>query len=172
MLAVSRALNPECEHIRGDMRDVRLGRLFDAVFIHDAIAYMRTEKELSSTMETAFLHCRPGGGALVCPDYTREAFRPATKHGGHDAAGHGLRYLEWTRDPDPWDNTYVSDMVYLLHEEDRVRCVYDRHVCGLFSRQNWLRLMTGGGFRTRAAPFQHSQPEAEMAEVFLGVRQR
>src|SRR3954469_10230569 len=28
MLAVSRALNPECEHVQGDMRTVRLGRLF------------------------------------------------------------------------------------------------------------------------------------------------
>ena len=31
MLDVSRALNPECEHIQGDMRTTRLGRLFDAV---------------------------------------------------------------------------------------------------------------------------------------------
>jgi trans-aconitate methyltransferase len=38
MLAVSRALNPECEHHEGDMRRVRLGRTFDAVFVHDAIA--------------------------------------------------------------------------------------------------------------------------------------
>ena len=40
MLAVSRALNPECEHLIGDMRTVRLRRLFDAVFIHDAIMYL------------------------------------------------------------------------------------------------------------------------------------
>ena len=32
MLAVSRALNPECEHVEGDMRTVRLGRQFDGVF--------------------------------------------------------------------------------------------------------------------------------------------
>jgi hypothetical protein len=36
MRELSRALNPECEHVSGDMRDVRLGRVFDAVFIHDA----------------------------------------------------------------------------------------------------------------------------------------
>src|SRR5262245_66393890 len=29
MLDVSRRLNPECEHIEADMRDVRLGREFD-----------------------------------------------------------------------------------------------------------------------------------------------
>src|SRR5579859_2670217 len=42
MLAISRALNPECEHVVGDMRSVRLERQFDAVFIHDAIEYMTT----------------------------------------------------------------------------------------------------------------------------------
>ena len=38
MLEVSRRLNPECEHVQGDMRSVRLRRTFDAVFVHDAIA--------------------------------------------------------------------------------------------------------------------------------------
>lgn len=42
MLAVSRALNPDCEHLQGDMRTVRLDRQFDRVFIHDAICYMTT----------------------------------------------------------------------------------------------------------------------------------
>src|SRR5215211_162722 len=32
MLALSRRLNPELEHIQGDMRTLRLGRVFDAVF--------------------------------------------------------------------------------------------------------------------------------------------
>jgi trans-aconitate methyltransferase len=44
MLAVSQKLNPECEHVQGDMRTVRLGRQFDAVFIHDAICYMTSEE--------------------------------------------------------------------------------------------------------------------------------
>ena len=34
MLAVSHLLNPGIEHIAGDMWTIRLGRLFDAVFIH------------------------------------------------------------------------------------------------------------------------------------------
>src|SRR3954451_13098124 len=36
MLAVSRRLNPDGAHHQGDMRTVRLGRTFDAVFLHDA----------------------------------------------------------------------------------------------------------------------------------------
>ncbi len=37
MLGVSRGLNPECEHVVGDMRSLRLGLAFDCVLIHDAI---------------------------------------------------------------------------------------------------------------------------------------
>ena len=39
MLAVSRALNPECEHLEGDIRTLRLGRMFDAVFAPVALQF-------------------------------------------------------------------------------------------------------------------------------------
>jgi SAM-dependent methyltransferase len=147
MLAVSRALNPECEHIEGDMRTLRLGRLFDAVFIHDAIMYLTSERELRQAIETCFVHCRPGGAALLAPDYVRENFQPTTEHGGHDGAGRGLRYLEWTWDPDPTDCTYLTDFAYLLREADgAVRVEHDRHVEGLFPRATWLRLLSEVGF--------------------------
>jgi ubiquinone/menaquinone biosynthesis C-methylase UbiE len=76
MLRVSQALNPECEHIQGDMRTLRLGRTFDAVFIHDAIMYMREEADLGAAIHTAALHCKPGGVAIFQPDHTRENWRP------------------------------------------------------------------------------------------------
>ena len=53
MLALSRTINPECEHLQGDMRSVRLGRAFDAIFIHDAICYMTSEDELLEALRTA-----------------------------------------------------------------------------------------------------------------------
>ncbi|HXG65757.1 MAG TPA: class I SAM-dependent methyltransferase, partial [Blastocatellia bacterium] len=99
MLEVSRTINPECEHVQGDMRSVRLGRVFDAVFVHDAVMYMTTEADLRAAMETAFAHCKPGGVALFVPDYVRETFRPVTDCGGHDGKGRSLRYLEWSYDP-------------------------------------------------------------------------
>ena len=72
MLAVSRALNPECEHREGDMRTVNLGRTFDAVFVHDAIMYMTSEADsLIAAMRNAYRHCRAGGVALFVPDYSR-----------------------------------------------------------------------------------------------------
>ena len=37
MLAQSRVINPDAEHIVGDMRTLRLNRQFDYVLVHDAV---------------------------------------------------------------------------------------------------------------------------------------
>ena len=147
MRAVSLALNPDCEHVAGDMRSVRLGRQFDAVFVHDAVCYMTTESDLQLAIETAFVHCQPGGVALFAPDFVRDTFRPGTDHGGSDDGLRGLRYLEWAWDPDPSDTTYIVDYAYLLRGPDgAVHVEHDRHVEGLFARADWLRLLMKGGF--------------------------
>jgi SAM-dependent methyltransferase len=167
MLEVSRTLNPECRHLVGDMRDVRLGEEFDAVFVHDAIAYITTQDDLAATIVTAAEHVRPGGAALFVPDFVRERFEPHTQHGGHDGEGRALRYLEWAWDPDPSDSTYVSDFAYLLREGDEVRCVQDRHLCGLFPRATWIELLERAGLEARhvVAP---PDEEPAGAELFVG----
>jgi hypothetical protein len=168
MLDVSRTLNPECEHVDGDMRSVRLERTFDCVFIHDAIVYMTSEEDLRKAIETAYVHCRPGGAALFAPDHVRETFRPSTDHGGEDNGGRGLRYLEWTWDPDPADTTYTVDYAYLLRERDgTVRVEHDRHIEGLFGRGDWLRLLAEAGFTPTVLPFDHSELEPGTYEIFV-----
>jgi SAM-dependent methyltransferase len=172
MLAVSAALNPECEHVQGDMREVRLGRSFDAVFLHDALCYLTDEPSLAAAIETAFVHCAPGGAALFVPDYVRERFVETTDCGGRDGPERGLRYLEWVWDPDPGDTQYLVDFAYLLREPDgSVRVEQDRHVEGIFPRATWLRLLAEAGFEPRTLPWEI--PEAGPgAEVFVGVRPR
>lgn len=147
MLELSRTINPECEHVQGDMRTLRLGRTFDAVFVHDAVSYLTTETDLRGAFETAAAHLRPGGVALFVPDAVRETFEPGTRHGGHDGSdGRGLRYLEWTTDAEPSDTTYDMDFVILLREPGReLRVEHDHHTCGLFPRQTWLRLLSNAG---------------------------
>jgi len=170
MLQVSRRLNPECEHLVGDMRWARLGRQFDTVLIHDAISYMTSEKDLRAALDTAFVHSAPGGVALFAPDYVRESFKPATQTGGSDGEARALRYLEWSWDPDPADTTYTVDMAYLLRDEaGEVDVALDRHILGLFPRATWQRLIESAGFRFEAAPLGHSAPGGEL---FIGVRPR
>ena len=171
MLAHSRRLNPGCEHVVGDMRSVRLGRVFDCVFVHDAVMYMTTEEDLRRAMETAFLHCAAGGAALFAPDALKETSAPSTEHAAHDRATRGMRYLEWSWDPDPSDDTAIADYAYVLREADgTVRVVHDRHVEGLFSRDTWRRLLTGVGFTPTVVPFDHSELEPGTYELFLAKK--
>ena len=170
MLDQSREINPDCEHIQGDMRTVRLGREFDGVFVHDAVAYMTTPEDLRRAFETAFVHCRPGGAALFAPDFLRDTFRSSTDCGGSDDGLRGLRYLEWAWDPDPDDTVITVEYAYLLREEDgSVRVIHDRHVEGLFPRQLWLDLLTETGFDAEPISFEHSEV-GHTLEVFVARR--
>jgi trans-aconitate methyltransferase len=165
MLAVSRQLNPGCEHIHGDMRSLRLDRVFDAVFIHDAIMYMTTHDDLQQAIMTAAVHCRPEGTVLIMPDFTRETFRTGVHHGGHDGEGRALRYIEWTYDADTADNIYAVDFAYMLREDaGPVRVEHDAHVFGIFPERDWIQLMTLAGFEARGVqdPFGR--------KVFTGKR--
>jgi SAM-dependent methyltransferase len=169
MLAVSRRQNPECEHVEDDMRSVRLGRVFDAVLVHDAVQYLTTEADLQRTMVTAFEHCRPGGAVLFAPDYTRESFEPATTHGGHDGDGRSMRYLAWIWDPDPTDTTYTVDFAYLFHEIGQpTRSEHEQHLQGLFGRAEWLAHLDQVGFLPSVRPFEHSELPCGAVVVFVG----
>lgn len=171
MVEVSRRLNPECEHFLGDMREVRLGRQFDAVFIHDAIGYMTTEADLRKAVDTAYEHCRPQGIALFAPDFTSEIFISRTSHGGHDAGSRSMRYLEWDHGAEPGSTIAVSDMVYLLRDENgQVRCVHDRHTTGLFGREVWMKVISDAGFTPKSFPFAHSEFEGFATDVFVGLK--
>ncbi|PYQ29676.1 MAG: class I SAM-dependent methyltransferase [Acidobacteria bacterium] len=173
MIAVSRKLNPECEHHVGDMRHVRLGRTFDCLFIHDAIAYMTSEIDLRRAMDTAYIHCRPGGAALFAPNFVRETFNSATDHGGSDGPHRSLRYLEWRWDPNPEDETYVIDYAFLMREEDgTLRVQMDHHVEGLFGRNQWLQMLTAAGFEARSLLLNHSHIEPGTYELFVCTRPR
>jgi hypothetical protein len=168
MQALSRAINPECEHLPGDMRTLRLGRAFDAVLVHDAVAYMTTRADLAAAAATAFAHTRPGGAALFAPDYVRETFSDkAELHAGDDGP-RSLRCLEWAWDPDPADDTYVVEYAFLLRDRrDRndLKAVHDRHVEGLFARATWVEALTGVGYRVERVDRPFDDTATEM--IFL-----
>ena len=171
MLALSHRINPECEHIQGDMRSVRLERVFDCVLVHDAVSYMTSRTDLASAIVTAFEHTVPGGVAMFQPDFISETFEPGTETGGSDGNGRGLRYLEWRWVPESKTDTYVTDMAYLLRDVNgAAKVIHDRHLMGLFPRTVWLELITAAGFEPLAVPFEHSSYSDTGHEVFLGLK--
>lgn len=170
MLEVSTHLNPECEHLEGDMRDLELGRTFDAVLIHDAIDYMLTLRDLRAAFATAASHLGVGGLLVVMPDHMTETFEPITGHGGNDAPdGSGIRYLEWTHDPDPGDHQVVTDYVYAIREVDGgVTSENERHHFGLFAQDQWTDAMSGCGFDVTVL-LERTDEDRPPRRILLGV---
>jgi hypothetical protein len=166
MLEVSRHVNPECEHITGDMRSIELGHQFDRVLIHDAIMYLTTADDVRAALATAARHCRGGGLVIVIPDCVRETFAPTTEAGGEDGHdGRGLRFLQWTWDPDPSDNTFESAFAFLLRQADgQVSVELDRHLFGCFPRAEWLAWFEEAGLSVRI----HVDPWRQ--DVFVAVK--
>jgi SAM-dependent methyltransferase len=166
MLAVSQAINRECEHVLGDMRTLDLGRQFDRVLIHDAIMYLTEPDSVRAAIATAYRHTRPGGATFILPDHVRETFTPRHEEGGHDAPdGRGMRYIEWTWDPDPSDTTYVAAYGMLMREADgAVHSDSDVHIEGLFPRAAWLQWLREAGFEAS------SSLDAWERDVFVGRR--
>lgn len=152
MLARSVAQNPGATHHLGDMRTLRLGRVFDAVLVHDAVVYLTTEDDLRAAIFTAAAHLRPGGVAIFAPDAVADGFVEGTElHEGDDGA-RAMRCVGWSWDPDPTDTRYVTEYVFVLRERGEVRVVHDRHVEGLFPIATWERLFAEGGLQVRRAP--------------------
>lgn len=173
MLAMSRQINPECAHVQGDMRTLRLAQTFDAVFVHDAIDYMTTEADVAAVLTTALTHCRPGGIGLFVPDHTTETFAASTDWGGHDGEdGRGVRFLEWSYDPDPSDTAVRTEYAFLLREADgQVSSMAESHAMGLFPRAEWLRMVDAAGFRAEMV-VERTDEDREPRDIFIGHRDR
>lgn len=147
MLRVSKGINPECRHIKADMRDLRLKERFDAVLVHDAVMYMLTRADLRKAIRTAFWHLKPGGKALFMPDFLSETFEPRTTTGENTENGRTLRYVEVTRARGSGRRKAIVDFTYLLSDTRRSdRIITDRHIFGLFPRATWVKLLEEAGF--------------------------
>jgi hypothetical protein len=150
MLEHCRRLVPGVTIVEGDMRRCRLHERFDMVLILDAIDYMSTTADAQAALATAAAHLAPDGVLFVAPTYTQENFVDGdTASDTHP--DHGLSYLSYIHDPDPTDARYELILAYLIRDPGRrrVELIEDRHVCGLFARDEWLRMLNAAGLSAR-----------------------
>ncbi len=165
ILELSKTTNPESTHLVADMRSLKLSKQFDAVLVHDAISYMSRLSDLKAALHSAYIHTRPGGIAIVTPDSYRETFvEQHYVYLGQDEK-RSLKALEWSWDPQPSDDSYQADYVFMLRESGRLRTVHDQHTVGLFSQETWLTLLTDLGFQVSWLP--RPIGEGEFDQVLL-----
>lgn len=172
MIEHAAAFNPGVEHHIGDMRSIRLGRAFDAVLLHDAVHYMLTEADLLAALRTAAAHLGPGGVLLALPRYVRETFVDGdVTHDFDTATREGpVGYVMQARDPDPADTTYHLTMLLMVRRDGRLRVEEDRHTCGLFPVEAWLRLMAEAGFDAEPPTLRAAQRRGAEEVPFVGVK--
>lgn len=151
MLDLAKKLNPDCEFVLADMRNLSLGRQFDCIFVDDGITDISDLSDLAAVFRTAFGHLRPGGVMVVGPDHVKETFRQnCTRLSEADSPDTPdnleVTFVENEYDPDPTDDTYEFTLIYLIRENGVLRIETDRSVDGLFSLDTWRTTLREAGF--------------------------
>jgi len=158
MIGLARDLNPDVDYEIADMRNVRLGRSFDAVLIDDGVVYATSPEDLRAVFETAFVHLRPGGSMLVYVEYEPSSFRQnSTTSKRRVGGGIDLVYIENTFDPDPSDTVVETTYVYLVRRDGGLTVEVDRHICGMFPLKVWRGLLGETGFTWTERRFEHTE---------------
>jgi SAM-dependent methyltransferase len=165
MLDLAHRLNPEFEYLLGDMRSLRLGRLYDAVVIADSIDYMLDEAELAAAFATAYAHLRPGGVFLTYAEDTRERFEQNASHCFSEKQENvEVSVFQNVFDPDLTDTTIEKTFVYLIRQDGELSIHTDQHLCGLFPNSTWVECLEGAGFRVQSSENTYGDP------LYIGIR--
>jgi SAM-dependent methyltransferase len=161
MLAHARGLNPEVEYLEGDIRDVRLGRTFSAVLLHDAVAYMVTPADLRAAYVTAAAHLAAGGVLVTPPEVLRSQFRQHRVHSEtHTHGDRSVTTVEVDFDPDPSDTSFETTYVFLIRQAGQpLQVEADTHVCGLYDLDEVLAALREVGFEPRTERWELSDLE-------------
>jgi SAM-dependent methyltransferase len=145
MLAEARRRLPQETFIEGDMRDVRLGRTFDAVCcLFSSIGYMGSVQELNQAVSTMASHCRPGG-VFVMDGWVRpEAWRNEPQISLESAFDDATTVARMGRSRREGNKTTL-DMHHLIGSVDGIEHVIDVHVLTLFDAAEYDEALRRAG---------------------------
>ena len=148
MLKNARELNPDCEFLTGDMRNLDLKRQYDSVFINDSITCMTTPEDLLSAFQTAYKHLKPGGVCITYPDEHKGNFQQNEtciwKSSKKDLE---LVIIQNNYDPDPDDDTFEAVIIFIIRKNGKLTVEKDLHICGIFTLDVWKNLLKKAGFK-------------------------
>ncbi len=147
MVDYAKSINPDVEYLRGDIRDVRLGRTFDAVLLHDASAYLTSLSDLTAAYRTAAAHLRPGGPMVTPPEELRTRFKQHRTDVDTRVRGDiAVTTIEADFDADPSDTWFEKTFVFLIRDRGRLTIEADTHLNGLYNLDDMLAAMREAGF--------------------------
>ena len=164
MLDIARKVNPEVTYHHGDMKNIELGELYDAVVVPDSIDYMRSEDELLAVLATANKHLKPGGMLLIV-GHPAERFRQNSFVYTGSNQDVEITIFEHNYIPAHPGTGYEATFVYLIRRHGELEIYADRHFLGLFKLQTWLALFDKAGFENLVQiNMDHTYDRFTMAE--------
>lgn len=155
MIRHASSLNPGVTYLEGDLRTIRLGRRFDAVLLHDAIAYMTSVQALEEAYATAAAHLAPGGVLVTIPEQLRDTLRLGrTRISVRRRGDREVTLYETDHDADPRDHVFETVFVFVIRESGTTRVEADLHINGVFELDEFLGALDRAGFDARAEPWE------------------
>ncbi len=170
MLTIARKLNPEIEYIKGDMRDIRLDKKFDAVMIHDSINHILTLKDLKKVFDTAYYHLKKDGLVITFVEMWPERFEQnmvQTLHGEEDDIE--ITFIEHYYDSDPDDSIYECTFIYLIRRSGNLAVEHDHHLFGIFPLDDWDETIGSSGFKVERLNYVHFGGKDKFP-MFIGIK--
>jgi SAM-dependent methyltransferase len=145
MLEVAQRRLPEERFVVGDMRDVHLGRTFDAVCcLFSSVGYMSSAQELNRAVATMVSHCRPGGVFIMDGWVRPEAWRAGPPINLETASDEAVTVARMVRSRRDGDKTFL-EMHHLIGSVDGIEHLVDMHELTLFAVEEYVESMRGAG---------------------------
>jgi SAM-dependent methyltransferase len=143
---------PGVELVEADMRQLAVGRRFDAVVcLFSSIGYMTSTGELNNAVAAMGDHLTPGG-VLIIDGWVRPAewIDPGTTH-VEVAETEGLKVVRVGRSLRAGKHTRL-EMHHLVASLDRIDHIVDEHVLTLFSDDEYRSAFVAAGLGVTTAP--------------------
>ncbi len=152
MLAVARTRLPGVPLRLADMRQLALGRTFDAVIcLFSSIGYITDPDELRSTIDRLAAHVGPGG-VLILDGWVRPEEWDDSYRGGPDVAKDETTTvvrLSFTRRV---GNITELDMHHLVRSEDGIEYFAESHRLALTPTDQYVTLIEQAGLKATVLP--------------------
>jgi len=149
MLKLARRKNPGVPFKQADMTRLKLNQQFDVILcLFSSLGCAKTLSGLKQTLQNFSAHLKPGGVVIIEPWISPTNYRVGTTHlTTYHSSDIKIARLVVSKKQ---GQLSLMDIHYLVAEPNQpVKYFVDRHVMGLFSQANTLKLIRQAGLQAR-----------------------
>lgn len=164
MLKIARKKHPHIRFVQADMRDLDLGRQYDAITcMFSAIGYMKTKTDLQKAIKSMGRHLLPGGVLLVEPWFTPEQWNPG-RVSTLFVDKPGLKVVRMSHSAQK-GRVSLLDFQYLAGTPKGIEHLAEHHEFGLFSHAEYMAAFVKAGLDV-----VHDREGVDGRGLYIGIK--